>query len=274
MKTIYLTLILGLIAQTIYGQYMSAAEDLTGVWFIKKQRQTVIFYPNGTGYDIAQFDMDQDKVMGKPMAQCIAGRNGKYEIIGVRNRKGTQRALSIKIKFNGSNRIKDLTSNVVKVAGGDNYNMKLVKRLRPQEVASVTEGKAVLATAVPVQTTAVSQSSEVALSGAVLPTGPRTPMIAPPGMPPGSPMHQGITLPVPGTHGRTDPGTSINTKAMAYPMPVGSHPVPGYAPGQPPKKKKGFGKKLLKGLGTAVSVAGILGVPGLGKAGQVINKIN
>jgi len=97
---------------------------------MNKDEKTVVLYPNGSAYDILQFDMDRQEIIGQVIAQCIYLKKSYFRIIGLLDRgKGKQKPIKCLIHFNGVDKIK---------ANGDSrFQMKLIKRLSPQEMLSI-----------------------------------------------------------------------------------------------------------------------------------------
>ena len=239
------------------GFTQSGSSKLSGVWYDTETKQTVLIYPQGSNYHMVWYDLDKHQVIGDRKAQLMHIRSDKFQKIGM---DADQRPVSAKVKFDGLDQIK--TKGVF-----SQTVLKLVLKLDSKQCISMVQefaGNSKIQSAVsgtrstaakmqhlpgtdPYKLTGIQRHSNIATS----PVANLMPL--PAGFGGNIPLNQ--SLPTSDYHGKIPMGTH-GQNMHSYPA---SYQLCATAP-EAPKEKKETGKKILKGLGAALSIAATLGL--------------
>ena len=256
MKTLYFFL------SIICSTTVVNAQDISGVWFLKKSKVTVLIYNTSNGFEIAPYNMKTQQKTGESIGQCIQTNSNKFEIIGITNKKnGKHKAFSVRVKFNGLNKIKDLNTST--------FDMSLVKRLAMHEANNIAVNSNQMTNVLPSYTspsTGLNTMSRIANS-------PQNNSATQPELPQmGNQVQSPNVMQSMAPNQFNSPVQQPMQQMVPQPNPYTSSQNFGNAQ-HPKKPKKQRGKNFLKLLGKGISVAGSLGIDGLSQAGNVVDLI-
>ena len=149
MKTRIITSVgcLFFVIQTLSSQFRN--HDLSGIWQFSKSNAFVVLYPSNQDYKIAYYDMYQ-RTVGNTIGSCRQISSNTFEVYGLKTRNnGKQKNVTIKVRFNGRDRIKAKSKllNVIvfgppgMVLRDRSFNMEIFQKLDPQEALAITQSQ-------------------------------------------------------------------------------------------------------------------------------------